>query len=104
MNDQANNLKLRTDDGRVFISGDITYQTVAHALNVNIFPGEQPSDNQLNVDFSGVGHADSSGLALMLHWLREARARKLDLHFFHIPAKLFALAEMSNLDEVLPIS
>ena len=93
-------LQVSVAEDQITLTGDINYKTVVSALNVKIFL----VNKAITVDFSGVGHADSSGLALMVHWLREAKKQNLLIHFKNIPQKLIALAEMSNLEEVLPIS
>ncbi|MDH3326266.1 MAG: STAS domain-containing protein [Gammaproteobacteria bacterium] len=97
-------LQINFDDGQILLSGDITYETVSRALKLSLFPLDAATDKSILVDFSGIGHADSSGLALMIHWLREGKTRSVDIQFIHIPPKLIALAGMSNLEEVLPIS
>jgi len=98
-----NNLSIKVTENKVFLDGDISYETVVVALQLNIFSSNHSADKSVLVDFSGIGHADSSGLALMLHWLRSAKKKEIDVQFFHVPKKLMALAEMSNLEEVLPV-
>ncbi len=94
-------LQVEIDGDRVVLNGDINYATVESALNVQIFIGDVES---VFVDFAGVKQADSACLALMLHWLREAKRQNRILAFTHVPQKLVALAEMSSLEEVLSIS
>lgn len=91
-----------TEKEKVLLKGDISFETVIEALKINIFPRDL-ADKPLCVDFSGVEYADSSGLALMVDWLRQAKKRNIEIKFIHIPKKLIALAEMSNLEQVLPI-
>ncbi len=88
-----------SNDGNVSVSGEITFFTVNDALSFNVLSGK--SDVVINLD--GVTRSDSSGLALMVHWLREAKEKQINLKFEAIPEKLFALAKVSNLDEILPI-
>ena len=93
-------LEIKASSDQVSLSGRINYDTVNQALAANIFQ----NTSSLNVDFSAVGHADSSALALMVHWLRESRQKNVQITFSHIPKKLVALAEMSSLREVLPLA
>lgn len=85
--------------GDVLVSGEITYYTVNDALKMNFLQAQQ----NVKVNFAGVKHSDSSGLALMVHWLREAKKANINLCFEAVPEKLAALAKVSNLDEILPI-
>lgn len=94
---------LHRDDG-LHLAGDINYQTVSKALKIDLFSPKHTVNGKIRVNFSQIGHVDSSAFALMIHWLRAARKRKIDIHFSNIPERLKALAEMSNLEQVLPLS
>lgn len=87
------------DTGEVILNGEITYYTVNNALKKNILD----SHTNIRVNFAGVKHSDSSGLALMVHWLREAKKSNTKMSFEAVPDKLSALAKVSNLDDILPI-
>lgn len=96
-------IEVVTDNNKVYLKGDISFETVIDALKINIFPRDSATKT-IYVDFSGIEYADSSGLALMVNWLRQAKKRNVDVQFTHIPKKLIALAGMSNLEQVLPIN
>jgi len=97
-------LQLSVKGNHVVLSGDVVYETVLFAVNASVFSADSPRGKTILFDFVDVDRADSSGLAIMVHWLREAKKRGLEVEFRRIPKKLFALAEMSNLDGILPIS
>jgi len=97
-------LIMRQLDSCLQLEGDINYSTVSQALKLNLFSTENVSSGKICVDFSRIDNADSSALALMIHWLRAAKEKKIDIRFSNIPTKLIALAEMSNLETVLPLS
>ena len=54
------------------------------------------------VDLSGVTHANSAGLALLLEWQRAARRTGARLSVRRLPAVLANLAAMSELGPYLP--
>jgi len=56
---------------------------------------------QLTVSLSGVKSASSAALALLLQGLDEARDAGCELHYEQIPADLRALAQVSNVQEIL---
>jgi phospholipid transport system transporter-binding protein len=60
-------------------------------------PGEQV------FDFSEVGEADSSAIAVMLGWLRAAGASRSTLKFAHVPVGVLSLAELYGINELLPL-
>ena len=63
---------IRRDGDRMMVSGPLTLAHVAAALNEgNQAIGEGVS----SIDLAGVGELDSSALALLLAWLREAKRR-----------------------------
>lgn len=53
------------------------------------------------IDFSGVTGVDSSAVALLLEWRREAEARKVALEFENLPPNLLALAELYGVAELI---
>ena len=56
---------------------------------------------QLTVSLAGVKSASSAALALLLQGLDEARDEGCELHYEQIPADLRALAQVSNVQEIL---
>lgn len=88
-------------DGHWRLSGPLSLETVpgywrrARAL---LRP-----DTGLTLDLSGVERADSSGLALLVSLLREARASQTALQFANIPAQLHSLARVSGVEGLLPV-
>ena len=87
--------------GEVAVHGDLEFATVTPLLA----PLESllPESGTLRVDLGGVGHADSAGLALLVHWQRLARQRGLALEFHHAPDQLMDMARLSRLDSILPL-
>jgi phospholipid transport system transporter-binding protein len=63
-------------DGRFRIVGGLDYETVDRLLDKDdvLFAGEPAA---IEIDLSGVTQTTSVGLALMLEWLRQARARNI---------------------------
>ena len=57
--------------------------------------------SDIRVDFAGVTESDSSGLALLLEWLRLARKGNQRIRFEHVPQQIIALARISEVDDLL---
>lgn len=53
-------------------------------------------------DLSAVRHVDSSAVALLLAWQREAQARGARLTFSGLPAAVKSLATLYGVDELIP--
>ncbi|HUN94113.1 MAG TPA: STAS domain-containing protein [Burkholderiaceae bacterium] len=55
----------------------------------------------LEIDLSRVGRCDSSAVALLLAWRREARARRVTVTFDGVPADLKSLAALYGVDTLI---
>ena len=90
---------VRRDGEQLRVSGALTLSTVAAALaqgNAAIAEGAR------TVDLGEVGELDSSALALLLAWLREAKRRDATLAFTRLPEGLTAIARLYGVAELLP--
>lgn len=53
---------------------------------------------QVTVDLSGVGQADSAGLALLIEWIKFARGKRMKLSIKNVPNQILNLAKLSGLE------
>ena len=92
---------IRRDGDCMKVSGPLTLAHVAAALNEgNQAIGEGVS----SIDLAEVGELDSSALALLLAWLREAKRRGRDLAFTNLPQGLTTIARLYGVAELLSAS
>jgi len=58
------------------------------------------------IDLSAIGDsdADSSALAVLFAWLRDAKAQNAELRIVNPPAGLLSLAALYGVDEFLPLA
>ena len=88
-------------DGAVRVSGPLTFDTVESvreaAARAGMGPGRWRAD-ALTFDLSGVGPADSAGLALLVAWQRAARRAGGRIHFRGTPPALRAIAGLCGVD------
>ena len=92
---------IRREGERMVVSGALTLANVAAALrdgNAAIGEGVR------TVDLAEVGELDSSALALLLAWLREAKRRNRGLAFSNLPQGLTTIARLYGVAELLPIA
>jgi phospholipid transport system transporter-binding protein len=92
---------IRREGERLVVSGSLTLANVAAVLaegNAAIGEGAR------TVDLAEVGELDSSALALLLAWLREAKRRNAGLVFANLPQGLTAIARLYGVAELLPVS
>ena len=88
-----------TEPSVVKLEGALTLETAAACLERAL-----PAGN-LVFDFADVTRVDSSALALLLAWLRRAKARGDSVVELRAPPEsLLALARLYGLDALLPLA
>jgi phospholipid transport system transporter-binding protein len=90
---------IESTGGRLQLRGSITLATVQGLLDQGpqVFAGPA-----VRVDLSGVNEADSSAIALMLAWTREAAARGMLIAFENLPQSVRTLIDLYDVGELLP--
>jgi phospholipid transport system transporter-binding protein len=92
---------MRREGERLIVSGSLTLANVAAALS----EGKAAiGDGVRSVDLAEVGELDSSALALLLAWLREAKRKNGSLAFTNLPQGLTTIARLYGVAELLPAS
>ncbi|HEX4927150.1 MAG TPA: STAS domain-containing protein [Burkholderiales bacterium] len=92
---------IRRESGRMVLSGAVTLGNVAALLE----EGRRHIDEGVRtVDLGEVNEMDSAALALLLAWLREAKARGHELEFARLPESLRTIARLYGVDELIPIA
>lgn len=83
------------------LKGNLDFQSVAALWEQTqeLFREQPP----LRIDLAGVKRSDSSGVALLVEWLGQARARNQHLRFANMPPQMQAIVLVADLDEVLQI-
>lgn len=90
------------DTGEFAISGELNFDSVRSLWQqaAQRF-GEQSS---LCIDLAQVKRSDSSGVALLVEWLRQAKARQQDLQFVNVPPQMLSIIQVADLDKLLPLA
>jgi phospholipid transport system transporter-binding protein len=90
---------IRREGDRLVVDGPVTLETVP-ALTQAL--GEHLAGGSTVVDFGGVTEVDSSAVALLLEWRRQAEQRNVGLRLANPPAALQNLARLYGVLELLP--
>jgi phospholipid transport system transporter-binding protein len=92
---------IRREGRRMTLSGPVTLSNVGRMLE----EGRQHLEEGVRtVDLGEVTELDSAALALLLTWLREARAKNRELAFANLPDSLQTIARLYGVDSLLPLS
>ena len=81
------------------VTGALTLETVPslYRNSTGWFAGA----DELILDLAQVERADSAGLALLIEWLRRAKAAKCTLRFTNIPTPVQTLIRINGLQDAL---
>jgi phospholipid transport system transporter-binding protein len=85
-------------EGLVAVSGVLDATTVTAILKRSreLFAGSPA----IRVDLAGVTEGDSSGLALLIEWLRLAQQKRQKITFLNVPQQIEALARISEVEDL----
>jgi phospholipid transport system transporter-binding protein len=85
--------------GHFRLAGVLGFRTARAVLErgTAVFAGAQ----SLMVDLSGVTHADSAGLAVLLTWVGRARRDGRAISYTALPAQLLRIARVCGVDGLL---
>jgi len=92
-----------TGDGQFAVEGELSKFTVPSVwrdANGMI----QGATQNLLIDLKDVTLTDSAGLALLLEWMTLARKKELQIHFRNLPAQLWEIAKVSDLEGIIPLA
>ncbi len=92
---------IRREGRRIVVSGSVTLANVAAILEEG---RRHLEDGVRTIDLGEVTEMDSSLLAAMLAWLRDARSRSRELSFVNLPESLQTIARLYGVDGLLPLS
>jgi len=86
--------------GTLAVDGVLSFDTAAAALQALELALAVGAHGQL--DLAGVRHSDSAGLSCVLAVVAEASRRRQALRVMHMPASMRALAQVCEVDGLMP--
>ena len=90
---------IQREGERLLVTGPVTLANVAQTLEEGYAAIRAGAGT---VDLAGVTELDSSLLAMLLAWLREAAQAGRTLRLDHLPGGLITIAQLYGVDELLP--
>ncbi len=89
----------RSSSGHLSAADELNFETAAQALQSGLeLLRQEPASV---VDLSAITEGDSAGVAVLIEWLADARARDRRLAYQKIPTQMLAIARLSDIDEIL---
>jgi phospholipid transport system transporter-binding protein len=90
---------IRRDGGRIVVSGPVTLANVTSIMEEG---RRHLEEGVRTVDLGEVSDLDSSLLAMLFAWLRDAKARGREVVFANLPESLRTIARLYGVDGLLP--
>lgn len=90
--------------GHYILKGRLNFKSVPELWKKNKISLFTDATDLLDIDLSQLEHSDSSGLALLVEWYREAEQQNKKITFSNLPAQMYEIACVSGLNEILPLS
>lgn len=90
------------DENKVFLAtGELTFSTAKGLLDEAAILFE--NNHKLHIDLTDVTRSDSAGLAVLIAWIRLAKAGNKEIMFYNVPDQLLVIAKASGVDTLLPV-
>jgi len=84
------------------LKGALSFESLPSVLAESAqFTARTDLPERLVIDFSGITDIDSSAVALLLEWRRQALARAKTLEFVNLPPNLLALAQLYGVADLI---
>lgn len=86
-------------DDVFLVKGDINFANVMSLRQQSLAQFDHQS--VLSFDLSEVKSSDSSGLALVIEWVKLGKKNNKQIRLMHVPADLMSIAKASGLDSLI---
>jgi phospholipid transport system transporter-binding protein len=87
--------------GKFALRGLLTFPTARLARETGLAALGSVSAREMEIDCSGITASDSAGMTVLLDWMSFAKRSGRSLHYVGLPEQLKAIAEISDLAELL---
>jgi len=93
---------VKTGDEVLALDGALSFETIPDVLRASAEYAARPDlPERLTIDFAGIDAVDSSAVALLLEWRRQAGRRGKTLQFVNLPENLIALARLYGVEDLI---
>jgi len=89
------------DDGSLVVTGVLDKTTVTRILQESQNSFRDAVSMPGSIDLTGVNSVDSSGLALLIEWVRLGRRQNRTIKILNIPAQMLPLARLFGVEHLL---
>lgn len=91
----------QASDHEWVLQGPLNVQTIRRIWRKGHTLIDHTRANHIELNLQDLTHSDSASVALLLDWLRYAKAQDKTLHLHHVPEKMQEIIRLSNLQNIL---
>jgi len=86
-------------DNKFAITGDLDFFNVMSVYEKSL--AQLHKEKSWHFDFSGLKSCDSSGIALMIEWIKLAKKQSKSIEFSHLSPEILSTAKAAQLDNLI---
>lgn len=90
-------------DGILLVSGALNYAAIKPAVWEHSRTLLAAASSPIQIDLRDITHSDSTGVALLISWVRYARKQQKEIQLTHLPEQMRAIIRVSGLEKLLPL-
>ena len=83
--------------GTYYLRGEVDFHTVTPLAGMDILDGSA----KVSIDLGGLQRVDSSAVALLIQWKRQAIQKGIPLRFLNIPEQIKPLITLYDLESII---
>lgn len=89
-------------NNQFFLTGDLTFSNVMSVYEKSL--PDLYKCLELRFDFSQLKSSDSSGLALIIEWIKFSKQQHRRIQFLHLSKDIMAIAKAAGIDALIPMA
>lgn len=89
---------------KICLTGELLFGTIMPLYHAGTEYINKYTQSNLEIDLSQVEKSDSSGLSLLLSWIKTAKQKKINVRFTHVPQYLLNLAKVCGIEDMLVLA
>lgn len=89
-------------EGKLILTGELSYLSVTPEIWEQSKALLQAAPASIDIDVGGITRSDSTGVALLISWVRYAKKLSKVARLLHTPEQMRAIIHVSGLENLLP--
>ncbi len=88
---------LKEGTGVYYLRGEVDFHTVTPLASIDVLD----ESDEVKIDLGGLQRVDSSAVALLIQWRRQAALKGVPLYFLNLPDQIKPLIALYDLEDII---